>query len=265
MRSLQNAVQLVLQQNQDILYEIEQYNIHLGTGNASVRFLDDDVSTIRPPKMSGVEPASISHFHAQSELTFDGVMQAGLHRTGVAEEFETILYETRVYQRAQSNQCDVSLSSSAVLTHAWSALSELSLSDVSVVSVVALPLSLENVTSIGPNLTFSKILASYNPETTKSREVERTNASSLEDYYGQSGIPVLRKAHPPLAGLGLRQPIDLNTTASMPVHKIVMLGGSGVGKTALMSSVCTISKELKQNASILITASVLSERICGDI
>jgi hypothetical protein len=226
-----------LQQNQDILHRIEQYNIHLGVGGASVRFLDDDMSTIRAQRISYLEPAVGSHAQAISGSENDPPTQSGLDRETIPHEFETTLYETRVYRRAQSDECDTSFTSSAVLTHAWSVLSDLSLSDVSVVSVIALPISLEDITSIGPNLTFANLLALDDCNVLNGEEPTRSDAVPPKDGDTQSSRTVIRRAHPPLAGLGLRQPIDLNTTAAIPVHKLVILGECGVGKTALAAQV----------------------------
>jgi len=60
-------------------------------------------------------------------------------------EFELILGTSRVYRRVEGNECDMSFGDSDVRTHAWSILSGLSLSDISVISVIALPLSTAEV------------------------------------------------------------------------------------------------------------------------
>jgi hypothetical protein len=54
--------------------------------------------------------------------------------------FENDLETSRVYKRTQHYSSDVSFTSSAVRTHAWSIFSGLSLADVSVISAIALPL-----------------------------------------------------------------------------------------------------------------------------
>ncbi|KAI1158014.1 hypothetical protein F5B18DRAFT_122700 [Nemania serpens] len=60
-------------------------------------------------------------------------------------EFENDLEASRVYRRAQRGTMDFSFRSSVPYTHAWSLLSGRSLADVSVLSVIALPLDLEDV------------------------------------------------------------------------------------------------------------------------
>lgn len=60
--------------------------------------------------------------------------------------FEDALHVSRVYQRTHSyNVEDVSFRSSTVRTHAWSVLSAMSLSQVSAISVVALPVYAQDV------------------------------------------------------------------------------------------------------------------------
>jgi hypothetical protein len=54
--------------------------------------------------------------------------------------FEKDLHASRVYSRTQTYKEDVSFTSSAVRTHAWSVFSGLSLAEISVISAIALPL-----------------------------------------------------------------------------------------------------------------------------
>ncbi|TRX91816.1 hypothetical protein FHL15_007369 [Xylaria flabelliformis] len=60
-------------------------------------------------------------------------------------EFESDLETSRVYRRAQRDTMDFSSRSSVAHTHAWSAWSGYSLADISVLSVIALPLDLEDI------------------------------------------------------------------------------------------------------------------------
>ncbi|KAI0187749.1 hypothetical protein EV127DRAFT_435930 [Xylaria flabelliformis] len=60
-------------------------------------------------------------------------------------EFESDLETSRVYRRARRDTMDFSFRSSIARTHAWSALSGCSLANISVLSVIALPLDLEDI------------------------------------------------------------------------------------------------------------------------
>lgn len=55
--------------------------------------------------------------------------------------FEPDLEGSWVYRKVRKSTSDVSYRSSIALSHAWTALSEISLSDISAISVVALPIS----------------------------------------------------------------------------------------------------------------------------
>lgn len=55
--------------------------------------------------------------------------------------FEKILEQSWVYKRNQRNSCDCSFISSAERSHTWSVFSGFSLADVSILSVIAMPLT----------------------------------------------------------------------------------------------------------------------------
>ena len=87
-------------------------------------------------------PLSVSETSSQGSLASRG-------------EFETILEESRVYSRAQSHDSDISFTSSAVRSHAWSMLS---LNDISIIAVFRLPITLDDINAFGPGLTFATLL-----------------------------------------------------------------------------------------------------------
>ena len=61
LRTLQHTIQVLSEQNQWILRRFEQHNIHLGVGGASIRFLEDDRSTIRPEMITHEEERLASY------------------------------------------------------------------------------------------------------------------------------------------------------------------------------------------------------------
>ena len=61
--------------------------------------------------------------------------------------FERKLESTWVYRKARRSTADVSFRTSMALSYAWSALSDVSLSDISNISVVALPISSSDLTN----------------------------------------------------------------------------------------------------------------------
>ncbi|ORY05929.1 P-loop containing nucleoside triphosphate hydrolase protein [Clohesyomyces aquaticus] len=62
-------------------------------------------------------------------------------------EFAHDLENSRVYRNAKRTTADYSFRSSIALSHAWSALSDVSLSDISVISTVALPISIDDLSN----------------------------------------------------------------------------------------------------------------------
>ena len=63
-----------------------------------------------------------------------------LHLLRSRPSWESVLDRTRVYQNATGKDCDLSLHTSITHSWAWSRLSKLSISQISNVSVIALPL-----------------------------------------------------------------------------------------------------------------------------
>lgn len=107
---------------------------------------------------------------------------------------------------------DASFTSSAVRTHAWSVFSGLSLSQVSMISAIALPLYLDEISNpecyTSTQLTHSN-LQDFNRAT--------TNGSTLfKGVFRSSSKPVLRKED------------------GLPLYKIVVLGEEDVGTTELV-------------------------------
>ncbi|KAI0538597.1 hypothetical protein GGR58DRAFT_467305 [Xylaria digitata] len=95
-------------------------------------------SEIRKMSTSAAGSLSASPPSETAVLASDSVFR-------LAFEFESDLEASRVYRRAQRDTMDFSFRSSVAHTHAWSLLSGRSLPDVSVLSVITLPLDLEGV------------------------------------------------------------------------------------------------------------------------
>ncbi|KAE9377126.1 hypothetical protein N431DRAFT_401900 [Stipitochalara longipes BDJ] len=87
------------------------------------------------------------------------------------ESFQTDLSTSRVYRRTLSYECDISFTTSVVRTHAWSIFTGLSLSEISDISVIALPLSARDISN--PQWYFKY------PEKRSSNPVERVPPSPL--------------------------------------------------------------------------------------
>jgi GTPase KRas protein len=134
-------------------------------------------------------------------------------------------------------------------------LSGLSLNDISIISVIALPITLDDINKIAPHLTFARLMdRSDDPEisqaipeqlsesTLKSAMIARVqpvrrNLSILRLFIPSSDPVASRRG----SGKITRTPDRLRSSdgsGKMPLYKLVVLGDPGVGRTALVSSVC---------------------------
>jgi len=136
-----------MDKNESLLRRLEQFDSSR-IEEPSVRLRDGDSSTYREQRHVSLKLPVSQPFAAENISS--------------PRDFEIALEQTRVYARVQSNDCDGSFSSSAVRTNAWSMLSGLSLNDISVVSVIALPIFWEEVNRMGNHLTFAKLLSGVN-------------------------------------------------------------------------------------------------------
>lgn len=82
-------------------------------------------------------------------------------------DFEITLEESRVYTRTEFNDSDMSFTSSAIRSHAWSMLS---LNDISIVAVFRLPITLADIECFGPGLTFAALLKGEAPQVATSQQ-----------------------------------------------------------------------------------------------
>jgi hypothetical protein len=95
--------------------------------------------------------------------------------------FEMILEQSRVYSRTRFNKSDIWFTSSAGWSHAWS---HLSLNDISVISVFRLPVTLDDITSFGPGLTFVNLLQQPTPLTISDAQ------GAEEDGKSSASLPI---------------------------------------------------------------------------
>ncbi|KAK3936121.1 hypothetical protein QBC46DRAFT_215044, partial [Diplogelasinospora grovesii] len=134
---LQNRMEEVLNDNRELKRKLRELEDHFDArsiftcgppGSAIMRHQDqdDDVSTIRGKGKDKARSAMIRSLPLASEMRF---------------AFEEVLEKSWVYRRNAGNECDNSFVSSHVLSHAWPVFSGLSLAEISVVSVIAMPLT----------------------------------------------------------------------------------------------------------------------------
>jgi hypothetical protein len=100
---------------------------------------------------------------------FQTVPELNLHQS-----FQLDLNTSRVYRRTLSYECDISFTTSVVRTHAWSVFTGLSLSEISEISVIALPLSARDISN--PQWYFKY---AENPDHRSSKSVKKIPPSPL--------------------------------------------------------------------------------------
>jgi hypothetical protein len=130
-QQLLNTMQQMLHGQQDLAHRVASLENRrvLSTYAGSRRMSSDSQSTVR--RIARRDSEMLSRNTMQSE-------QALL--TPMRYDFELDLEASRPYRKVNRDTVDYSFRSSMVGSHAWSALSDISLSNISMVAVVALPL-----------------------------------------------------------------------------------------------------------------------------
>ncbi|KAL3295143.1 cdc42-like protein [Colletotrichum asianum] len=123
----------------------------------SVKFMDDTMSMISSRR--SIRSMASTAFPRARPSTSMSSRQVSVERW----DLEIALQRSRVYNRSQSNQCDMSYTTSTAPTNAWSMLSGISLNDVSVVSAYRLPITLNHIHLVAPGSIFSAMLMESHP------------------------------------------------------------------------------------------------------
>jgi hypothetical protein len=142
---LQVLIEEILNENKKLKRLIYQSEDSFDARSAFTRRLDDD---------SIVMQHSVGD-HNDDALTIRGVGRSDTVRTttgtfearNIRFTFESILEQSWVYRRNERNECDCSFASSVQRSHAWSIFSGYSLADISELSVIAMPLTLHEITN----------------------------------------------------------------------------------------------------------------------
>lgn len=148
----------ILQRDQYLAARIEQVEITLEEETNSIRFLDDE-SIVESRRASVIQPSSVGNDTSDPTATEIDVIALDTLPIN-PQDFETFLKSSRVYTRANPNEVDmISVRGSTVQTSTSSTLSRFSLNHMSIVSVFRLPITLDDITKIGSDLTFGKLIS----------------------------------------------------------------------------------------------------------
>lgn len=192
-----------------------------------------------------------------AEVSSDGPTLATQDYAEDHPGFQVYLGTSRVYRRTENYESDVSFTSSALRTHAWSVFSGLSLAEVSVISAIALPLYLDEIYNQEwytlketeqniPEQTWNAINISppvvgptdmsYNADPFRATQMNAAKSIML-GILGRQPAPLLLSSSNKPARKVPYQGIARNGTGKMVLHKLVALGDGGVGRTELVTQV----------------------------
>jgi hypothetical protein len=141
---LRQKMEQVMQTNEDMRRRLSRIESSQTHSMSSGSFINDDHSTVRDLDLDAKLPASPENLF---KIPFRG-SNIVENVSAFNRSLEKLLETSRAYQRPQLSQCDVSFSSSNIPSHAWSALSGVSLADISMISVLALPLERNEVSKL---------------------------------------------------------------------------------------------------------------------
>ncbi|RTE83512.1 hypothetical protein BHE90_001906 [Fusarium euwallaceae] len=165
--TLLSKVDEVLQQNEALAHRLQRLEGNLMSDSRSVKFFDDASSIISKRlsflSMRSLDSSSSSTFSESQKRQSVTITSPSIV---ARNDFELALERSRVYNRTQLNESDISFTSSTAPTHAWSMLSGLSLNDMSIVSAFRLPITLDDIDLLAPGSTFSILLTEQLTTTT---------------------------------------------------------------------------------------------------
>ncbi|KAK7438671.1 hypothetical protein Landi51_11519 [Colletotrichum acutatum] len=145
----------ILEQNRTLAENLKLLDSEASWDTRSVKFMDDASSIMsRPGSTQSVICGSPSSVFRRPQ-PLDGSPITTLSR----RNFELDLGQSRVYKRTQDRETDrSSFTTSNAPTSAWSMLSGLSISDISILSAFRLPITLKEMNKIAPGSIFSNLL-----------------------------------------------------------------------------------------------------------
>ncbi|KAI8652444.1 hypothetical protein NCS57_01308400 [Fusarium keratoplasticum] len=182
--TLLSKVDEVLQQNEALAHRLQRLEGNLMSDSRSVKFFDD-ASSIISRRLSFLSVRSVDS--SSSSISSASQKRQSITITSPSivarNDFELALERSRVYNRTQLNESDVSFTSSTAPSAAWSMLSGLSLNDISIISAFRLPITLDDIDLLAPGSTFSILLteqltATMTTSTTVEAEPRRDDAQT---------------------------------------------------------------------------------------
>jgi hypothetical protein len=234
--TLQNLVEQLLESNQDLSKRLRNLEESCEAQSILTRCFRNSSSTGLVEE-DGTNNSTFALDGLSLETGFDGF---DFQFTTIQLSFEDDLKTSRVYSRTQVYESDVSYTSSAVRTHAWSIFSGLSLAEVSIISAIALPIYSHEISN-SQWYSFGEAQQASPPQTSTIKE--DSSVLSKAKATANKSASVVSKIHGIYAASDLRRlrrkPISQgkNNAFRMTLYKLVVLGDAGVGKDELIIQV----------------------------
>jgi hypothetical protein len=228
--TLQSLVEQLLKSNHDISLRLQNIEENLETRSVLTYCYRNGSMSEVPEEELQAESAS-----QQSDLDKVHCKECNPSDPDFTDDqigFHVDLGASRVYRRTEHYKSDVSFTSSAIRTHAWSVFSGLSLSEVSVISAIALPVYLDEIYN-GSWYTLRRV-GNDTFKAISHTTVPQDPSSIVSDSFFNAGADFSVRENIPQPS---PEPVDQDAAAGpgkMELHKLVMLGDSGVGKTNLV-------------------------------
>ncbi|KAK8114915.1 rho GTPase activator Rga- variant, partial [Apiospora kogelbergensis] len=140
-RQLQDLVGKILSENKVLKGKLEQLEDSFDSRSTLMPQFDHDTRSSNHDVTDDIDDGATIRGNDQHN-TVQNARQGALEFA-----FETVLEQSWVYQRNTNRNCDCSFVSSVQRSHAWSVFSEYSLADISVLSVIAMPITAIDVSN----------------------------------------------------------------------------------------------------------------------
>lgn len=155
---LTSTLDEMLRGNKELTARMDNLAASFEEDAKSVRFLNHEVVE------DSESIVTVKHITAGKNISHKDAAVTEVDQSNIQSqmlrEFEALLLSSRVYTRHEANDCDtISIRGSTILSNTGSVLSWISLNHVSIIAVFRLPITLDDITSIAPGLTFAKLIS----------------------------------------------------------------------------------------------------------
>ncbi|KAI3325682.1 hypothetical protein HD806DRAFT_521201 [Xylariaceae sp. AK1471] len=143
---LQNLVEKILTENNALRTRMGQLEDSFDGRSTFSRHTEGSCTVRRFSKDDDQDDSSSSTSTIQGSMQKTTIVNVE-RRSFFRFAFEPILDQSRVYRRNENNECDRSFISSARQSRSWSVFSGYSLADISVLSVIAMPITVFDISN----------------------------------------------------------------------------------------------------------------------